>query len=177
MLLYASSALCSICTLLYVALCSVCSTLYAALCYISSMLCLLNALRCFMFYLLHALIVPYSVCSMLCLLHDLFAPCSVCSMICLLHALFAQHSILLYVQFASTSISMLLHVLFQAELYAGSLFIKQILGWNIYLSTILFLLITSVYTIGGEYSTCTCIQVHAVIRYYQQIRSPNNLIE
>lgn len=36
-----------------------------------------------------------------------------------------------------------------AEIYAGALFIQQILGWNLYLSMILILGITAIYTIGG----------------------------
>ncbi len=39
---------------------------------------------------------------------------------------------------------------FQAEVYAGSIFVKQILGWDVYLSTCLILAVTAVYTIGGE---------------------------
>ena len=38
---------------------------------------------------------------------------------------------------------------FQAEVYAGSLFVNQILGWDVYLSTALILAVTAVYTIGG----------------------------
>jgi sodium/glucose cotransporter 9 len=36
-----------------------------------------------------------------------------------------------------------------AEVYAGALFIQQILGWNLYLSVVLILAITAIYTIGG----------------------------
>lgn len=39
---------------------------------------------------------------------------------------------------------------FQAEMYAGALFIQQLLGWNIYASIIVILGITAVYTIGGK---------------------------
>jgi len=48
-------------------------------------------------------------------------------------------------------VQLMLNVLagISGELFAGSLFINQILGWNIYLSTVLILLVTSVYTIGG----------------------------
>jgi sodium/glucose cotransporter 9 len=35
------------------------------------------------------------------------------------------------------------------EMYAGSLFMQQILGWNIYTSTLCILAITAIYTIGG----------------------------
>lgn len=35
------------------------------------------------------------------------------------------------------------------EIYAGSIFINQILGWDVYLSTVLLLMITAIYTIGG----------------------------
>jgi sodium/glucose cotransporter 9 len=35
------------------------------------------------------------------------------------------------------------------EIYAGTLFFQQLLGWNIYLSTIVILAITAVYTLGG----------------------------
>ena len=41
-------------------------------------------------------------------------------------------------------------VMFQAEMYAGSLFIQELLGWNIYLSSVVILGITAIYTIGGE---------------------------
>ena len=35
-------------------------------------------------------------------------------------------------------------------MYAGSLFVNQILGWNVYASTCLILAVTAVYTIGGK---------------------------
>lgn len=37
----------------------------------------------------------------------------------------------------------------QIDLYAGALFVHICLGWNFYLSTILTLAITAVYTIAG----------------------------
>ena len=50
-------------------------------------------------------------------------------------------------------------------MYAGSLFIEQLLGWNVYLSSILILLITAIYTIGGEpyvITSCTHVIVEGV---------------
>ena len=38
-------------------------------------------------------------------------------------------------------------------MYAGSLFVNQILGWDVYSSTILILAVTAVYTIGGTFNT------------------------
>ena len=35
-------------------------------------------------------------------------------------------------------------------MYAGSLFIEQLLGWNLYASVGVILALTAVYTIGGE---------------------------
>lgn len=37
----------------------------------------------------------------------------------------------------------------QIDLYAGALFVHICLGWNFYLSTILMLTITALYTIAG----------------------------
>lgn len=37
----------------------------------------------------------------------------------------------------------------QIDLYAGALFVHICLGWNFYLSTILMLVITALYTIAG----------------------------
>lgn len=37
----------------------------------------------------------------------------------------------------------------QIDLYAGALFVHMCLGWNFYLSTILILAITALYTIAG----------------------------
>lgn len=37
----------------------------------------------------------------------------------------------------------------QIDLYAGALFVHACLGWNFYLSTILTLAITALYTIAG----------------------------
>lgn len=37
----------------------------------------------------------------------------------------------------------------QIDLYAGALFVHICLGWNFYLSTILMLAITALYTIAG----------------------------
>ncbi|CAH1777913.1 unnamed protein product [Owenia fusiformis] len=51
------------------------------------------------------------------------------------------NSIVQLVMMALTGIS--------GEIYAGGLFIRQILGWNMYLSVLLILAVTSIYTIGG----------------------------
>ena len=48
-------------------------------------------------------------------------------------------------------------MMFQAEMYAGSLFIQELLGWNIYLSSVVILGITAIYTIGGE--ACICFSL------------------
>ena len=45
-------------------------------------------------------------------------------------------------------------------MYAGSLFIQQLLGWNLYLSIGLILLITAIYTIGGEQTFSVVIKSH-----------------
>lgn len=37
----------------------------------------------------------------------------------------------------------------QIDLYAGALFVQICLGWNFYISTILMLVITALYTIAG----------------------------
>jgi Na+(H+)/acetate symporter ActP len=37
----------------------------------------------------------------------------------------------------------------QGEMYAGSLFVEELLGWDMYLSSVVILAITAVYTIGG----------------------------
>lgn len=37
----------------------------------------------------------------------------------------------------------------QIDLYAGALFVHICLGWNFYLSTILMLVVTALYTIAG----------------------------
>lgn len=37
----------------------------------------------------------------------------------------------------------------QTDLYSGALFIQVCLGWNIYLSTVLMLVVTALYTIAG----------------------------
>lgn len=37
----------------------------------------------------------------------------------------------------------------QIDLYAGALFVHICLGWNFYLSTVLMLVITALYTIAG----------------------------
>ena len=46
--------------------------------------------------------------------------------------------------------------LFQGEMYAGGLFIQQILRLNVYLSVIVILLITAIYTIGGQFYHVAC---------------------
>lgn len=38
-------------------------------------------------------------------------------------------------------------------MYTGSLFIKYILGWNIYISSFILLILTVVYTVAGGLST------------------------
>lgn len=38
----------------------------------------------------------------------------------------------------------------QTDLYSGALFIQVCLGWNLYLSTVLMLVVTALYTIAGK---------------------------
>lgn len=38
----------------------------------------------------------------------------------------------------------------QTDLYSGALFIQVCLGWNLYLSTVLMLVVTALYTIAGN---------------------------
>lgn len=39
----------------------------------------------------------------------------------------------------------------QTDLYSGALFVQVCLGWNLYLSTVLMLVVTALYTIAGRY--------------------------
>jgi len=41
----------------------------------------------------------------------------------------------------------------QTDLYSGALFVQVCLGWNLYLSTVLMLLVTGLYTIAGRLLT------------------------
>lgn len=43
-------------------------------------------------------------------------------------------------------------VYLQTDLYSGALFVQVCLGWNLYLSTVLMLVVTALYTIAGLYS-------------------------
>jgi hypothetical protein len=45
-----------------------------------------------------------------------------------------------------------LSLLFQADLYAGAVFIEQSLKWNLYGSVMLLLAIAAVFTITGKWS-------------------------
>ena len=53
----------------------------------------------------------------------------------------------------------------QVDLYAGDIFLQEALGWNIYPSTILLLVITGLYTITGATRNivglhlCACLSV------------------
>lgn len=38
----------------------------------------------------------------------------------------------------------------QTDLYSGALFVQVCLGWDLYLSTVLMLLVTGLYTIAGK---------------------------
>lgn len=40
--------------------------------------------------------------------------------------------------------------LFQTDIFSGALFIQISLGWNLYLSTVVLLAVTAVYTIAGK---------------------------
>ena len=40
---------------------------------------------------------------------------------------------------------------FQADLYAGAIFIEQALGWNLYLAIVVLLAIAALFTIAGVY--------------------------
>nr|XP_016853371.1 PREDICTED: sodium/glucose cotransporter 5 [Anolis carolinensis] len=50
-----------------------------------------------------------------------------------------------------SSLSLLLSVFtkISTDLYSGALFVQVCLGWNLYLSTVLMLLVTAIYTIAG----------------------------
>lgn len=43
----------------------------------------------------------------------------------------------------------------QTDLYSGALFVQVCLGWNLYLSTVLMLVVTALYTIAGTKTTPT----------------------
>ncbi|KAJ7305995.1 hypothetical protein JRQ81_010361 [Phrynocephalus forsythii] len=51
-----------------------------------------------------------------------------------------------------SSLSLLLSIFtkISTDLYSGALFVQVCLGWNLYLSTVLMLLVTAVYTIAGN---------------------------
>jgi len=55
----------------------------------------------------------------------------------------------LRVYYAIVQLTLIILTGVSAEVYAGALFIQQILGWNLYLSVVLILCITAIYTIGG----------------------------
>lgn len=38
----------------------------------------------------------------------------------------------------------------QTDIFSGALFIQMALGWNLYLSTVILLVVTAVYTITGR---------------------------
>lgn len=38
----------------------------------------------------------------------------------------------------------------QTDIFSGALFIQMALGWNLYLSTVVLLVVTAVYTIAGR---------------------------
>jgi sodium/glucose cotransporter 9 len=38
----------------------------------------------------------------------------------------------------------------QTDIFSGALFIQMALGWNLYLSTVILLVVTAVYTIAGK---------------------------
>lgn len=40
--------------------------------------------------------------------------------------------------------------LLQTDIFSGALFIQMALGWNLYLSTVILLVVTAVYTIAGK---------------------------
>lgn len=40
--------------------------------------------------------------------------------------------------------------IFQTDIFSGALFIQISLGWNLYLSTVVLLAVTAVYTIAGK---------------------------
>lgn len=44
---------------------------------------------------------------------------------------------------------------FQTDIFSGALFIQISLGWDLYLSTVILLAVTAVYTIAGNY---TCLK-------------------
>ena len=54
----------------------------------------------------------------------------------------------------------------QVDMYAGALFIKLALQWNIYLAIVLLLSITAVYTVAGDDSTSFAILKHIRVLCY-----------
>lgn len=44
----------------------------------------------------------------------------------------------------------------QTDIFSGALFIQMALGWNLYLSTVVLLVVTAVYTITGRKVTVGC---------------------
>lgn len=66
----------------------------------------------------------------------------------------------------------------QTDLYSGALFIQVCLGWNLYLSTTLMLVVTALYTIAGTRKTANgrpsrCLgEGHSLLRQSFQAVSP-----
>lgn len=61
-------------------------------------------------------------------------------------------------QYSIIHLSLLTDVLcfhHQTDLYSGALFVQVCLGWNLYLSTVLMLVVTALYTIAGTQKTMT----------------------
>ena len=44
----------------------------------------------------------------------------------------------------------------QTDIFSGALFIQMALGWNLYLSTVILLVVTAVYTITGRAEGRSC---------------------
>lgn len=48
----------------------------------------------------------------------------------------------------------------QTDLYSGALFVQVCLGWDLYLSTVLMLLVTGLYTIAGKMLAVWLLQLN-----------------
>lgn len=56
----------------------------------------------------------------------------------------------------------------QTDLYSGALFVQVCLGWNLYLSTVLMLVVTALYTIAGRYESALQFALFCSFKEFQQ---------
>lgn len=57
----------------------------------------------------------------------------------------------------------------QTDLYSGALFVQVCLGWNLYLSTVLMLVVTALYTIAGRFQQ---FRFTLILIFYYANRNP-----